>query len=214
MPLWTACERTSDSGPPARQSSASVGGRPRNFAPWEPAVVVQRVNDLRRSGRLLELQDHVVSEQRSAVHALVSATDALLNANARLQDSIIQTYGHAAAIPFDRSEASNAIGVFSSEVTVLDQRIDGDRAAVTIQVAHRVPVQEVALVLRRGRWLVHTDPPIEELPREVRRLAEVLEEAADRVIRENLTIEQIEGMLSLAQEPILRRIQRLTSTGP
>jgi hypothetical protein len=140
--------------------------------------------------------------------------DQLLSANQVLRASVTKRLGPATAAAFDRSEAANAIGVFSREVQILGERVVGDKAFVTIQVADRVPLEEVELVLREGHWQVRTDPPIPEVSRELRKLAEVLVQAAHRLEAKGLTAAELQRELESQQAPIGRRLVELTGGSP
>lgn len=210
-----SCDRTSRraepevsrSAPPLVASSSDPSHR-------QPIDVVRHAHDLRVARRWFELDEVIVPEQRASVSELVRATDALLNANDRLQHAIVNEHGHGVAIAFDRSNSGNVIGVFSVDVRMLGQRIDGDRALVTIQVADRVPVEQVELVLRDHRWLIRTDPPIDGVADEIERLAKVLHAAAARVEHEHLSVSELERELQAQQAPVLRRLARLTRVAP
>jgi len=213
MSFASGCDRSDpDAGP------AETAARESRSTTWVtdsdgPADVVRRVHELRLRRRWFDLEEHLVSEQREPVRNLIVAMDSLLDANARMRKAIIESHGLAAAAPLDRSQAGNAIGVFSMEVTVLGQRIDDERAVVTIQVDDRVPVEEVELVRRGGHWLIRTDPPVEALPPQLAKLAGVMNEAAERMEREALTVDELTALLDTEQTPVLRRIARLTSDG-
>lgn len=177
----------------------------------EPIDVVRRVHELRVARRWFELTDHIVPEQREAAAHLIRATDALLDANDHLQQTVAQRFGPAAAMPFDRSAAGDAIGVFSLHIRALTQRVEGDRATVTIQVADRVPLDSVELLRRNGRWLLRTDPPIPGVPEALEDLARVLREVAEDVQGGVIpSTEAVENELARRQRPVLRRLAQLT----
>lgn len=179
----------------------------------DPADIVRRVHQLRLARKWFELEPYIDPEQREPLRHLVTATDALLDANLRLKKAIIKVHGFAPAIPFDRAEAANALGLFSHDVQVLGAQTDGNRAVVTIQVADRVPVERVMLTRTNDRWLIRTDPPIEELPRQIDKLAGIMNRAAMQMESERLSIEELKATLDAEQEPVLRRIARLSSDG-
>ncbi len=180
----------------------------------EPIDVVRRAHELRLDRRWLDLEELIVPEQRPLVSELVRATDALLEANDHLRGVIEKEHGFAACLSFDRSAAGNAIGVFSVDVRALAQRVDGNHAVVTIQVADRVPVEQVELLRRGGRWLIQTDPPIEGVAKQIKRLAYVLHATAARVARMHLSVSEIERELDAQQAPALRSLARLAHGDP
>ena len=131
-----------------------------------------------------------------------------------MQASITKRLGRASARAFDRSQAANVIGVFSRDVEVLDARVQGDNAVVTIQVADRLPLEEVELVRRDGKWIIRTDPPIAGLAGELRKLADVLVAVARMVDDREMTAAQIKRELDLRQAPIGRRLAVLMDETP
>ena len=140
---------------------------------------------------------------------LIQSVDRLLAANHTLQAAAGEKFGSASAALFDLAQVANLIGVFSHDVEVLDERITGDSAVVTIQVAKRVPLQQVRLVRRDGRWLIQTDPPIEGVAAEVRNLADVLVDAVDILAEKSLTLEELRGEVESRQKAVGRRLALL-----
>lgn len=177
-----------------------------------PIEVVRLVHEQRVAGGLGLVGHHVVPERRSHVLGLLQAMDRLLWANQVLQAAVVSRFGRATARVFDRSRAANAIGVFSHDVEVLDQQVDGDNAVVTIQIAGRVPLDEVKLVRREHRWLIQTDPPITGVADELHRLAEVLVDAARMLDKTAMTPVELKKELDLREAAIGRRIAELTGS--
>ena len=101
--------------------------------------------------------------------------------------------------------------MFSRDVDLLDERVEGDRAVVTIQVAGRVPLEEVYLVRRDGRWLIQTDPPIPGLPETLDALAQALIDTAHLLDGGKMSAEELQRELSLREASIGRRFEGLTS---
>ncbi len=173
------------------------------------------MHDQRVSGRLGPLAEFLLPEQQPQVIDLIRAVDRLTRANEVLQAAVLRHIGAGSASVFDRSQVANMIGVFSRDVAILDERMEGDGAVVTIQVADRVPLEEVHLVRRGGPlsphcgWLLRTDPPIDGLAKELRNLAEVLIETARRLAKEPMTAAQLRGELELRQAAIWRRLTAL-----
>lgn len=151
----------------------------------------------------------VIPEQQAAVVDLMLAVDALVDANRALQRVLTERLGPSQALAFDRSRARNAIGVLSADIRIVDERIEGERAVVTVQVAERLPLEEVTLVRRASGWRVQTDPPIPGLSEELLALARVLEEVARRVEEKNMTYEEVRDELARRQAPIGERLAAL-----
>ena len=190
--LSASCDRSdhrSDGSDPEVATRAVITGPRREVI--SPTQTVRRVHQLRIAGQVAQLEKHLLPSQRPYIVELIQSIDQLLSANRVLQASIAKHLGSATAIAFDRSEAANAIGVFSKDLEVLNERIEGDRAVVTIQVGGRVPLEEVQLVREQGRWLIQTDPPIPEVAKELRKLADVLVQAARRLEVRRITAAEL-----------------------
>lgn len=176
-----------------------------------PMETVRRVREHRLSGRLQLLETYLISEQRTPVVELIQSVDRLRWANGVLQAAVTNHLGPATARAFDRSEAANAIGVFSRDVDLLDERVVADRAVVTIQVAGRVPLEEANLVRREGRWLIQTDPPIPGVAEALNKLAQVLVDTARLLDEGHMSAEELQRELLLREASIGRRLETLTS---
>ncbi len=214
-----SCERADA---PGAGSTVPGGGHQRgddaaDASPAEgrsPIDVVRRVHEYRLAGRVGLIAQHLVPDQRPYVIELVQGVDRLLWGNQVLQAAVANHFGPASARGFDRSQAGNAIGVFSQDVDILDERIDGETAMVGIQVAGRVPLDEVKLLRREGRWLIQTDPPIPGVADELRRLAEVLVDTAHMLDKRAMTPIEFKKELDLREASIGRRIAALINKIP
>jgi hypothetical protein len=174
-----------------------------------PADVVRRVHALRREGQLSRLEPWIVPEHRAAVLELLQAVDQVLAGNTSLIHAVGQRLGPAQAQMLDHSWFANATGVFSHDLEVLEEHIDGNQAVVMIQVAKQLPLDHVDLDLVEGRWLIRTDDPVPGLAEQYRKLAKAYRDVT-RVVREQeMTLEEIQQELAARQAPIQRRLQRL-----
>jgi len=176
-----------------------------------PLKAVARMREYRRMGRISLVERSTVPERRAAVGELLHTADRLERAGEALHEAVRKHLGLASAEMFDYSQVANIIGVFSRDVELIDQRIEGDTAVVTIQVAGRVPLDEVRLVLREGNWLITTDPPIAGLAGELRKLADVWLDLSQQIERKGLTAAQLKRELDARQSPIARRLATMTS---
>ncbi|MCP4248971.1 MAG: hypothetical protein GY778_18160 [bacterium] len=192
--------------PPPRRDQPITGSDP-----ITPADTVRRVNELRRAGRMSELARYIDAEHRPAVLDLIAAVDKLLQDNRALQQRIAAAGAPASARLFDRSEAGNIIDVFSIDVEVIAEKVDGGSAVVTIQVGQRVPLSRVNLRLQGDRWVILTDPPIAGLAVEIRNLGQALRQVASAVETRDLTVEEIGKELEFWQRPVLARIEKLVA---
>jgi hypothetical protein len=179
-----------------------------------PIQTVLRINEYRRAGRIALIEPFLLPEQSMAVLRLIRAVERLERANEVLQAEVRRRFGRASAGQFDYDQIANIIGVFSKDLTAIDEHIDGDTASVAVQVAGRLPLEEVELVRRGGRWLVRTDPPIGGLDSELGKLAEVWIDISRWLKTHQLTSEELRRELNAREAPIARRLKVLTQQNP
>lgn len=177
--------------------------------PASPADTVRRVNALRRTGRLREMGRFIARDRRQAVLELVQAVDRLIVDNHVLQERFKAAGRGAVGTLFDRSKVANIIGVFSTDVEVIDEEISGDSAVVTVQVGRRLPLDRVSLRLGEDRWVIQPDAPIPGLADELRNLGTALRRVGDAVTREEMTVDRIAREMEFWQAPVMKRIARL-----
>ncbi len=158
----------------------------------------------------------LLPDQRPAVIELLQTVDRLTAAERSLRDAVAFKFGRASASAFDHSEVANVVGVFSRDVEILGERIDGDHAVVTVQVGGRVPLDQVNLALVDGEWRIRTDAPIPGLAGELNRLADVFSSLTRRATEGTATLEELRRELDSRAAEVFRRIQVLTEkqTGP
>lgn len=134
------------------------------------------------------------------------AVDRLLQANEDLCDAVRTRLGEHRVRRWNMDYMRNQLGLFSADVTLLREDVDGDEAVVTFQVAQRVPLGEAHFAYRRGRWWYRPDPGAAELPGILSELADVLHSIARRIRRDNLPPEEIDREFRLRVGPVLRRV--------
>jgi hypothetical protein len=111
---------------------------------------------------------------------------------------------------FADAGVANIIGVFSSDVEVVAEEMEEGRAVVNVQVAGRLPLEQIELVPSPGGWQIRTDPPVEGVAAELRRLADAMNDAARRIRANEMTPEEFQRTLSLRWSQVQRRITALT----
>ena len=214
--LFAGCERTStDAERRAASSLSDAAGSETTVAAVDdialsPSETLERVRQFRLAGKLSLIDPYLMPEHCGAVIELIQAVDALEWANQVLQAAARKHLGRAVALSIDHAQVANIIGVFSREVAMIDERVDGDHSIVTIQVAGRVPLDQVELLRRDGRWVIQTDPPIEGLADELGKITHVWGDVARRIEEGKLNAEQLQQGLAAREALITRRIKALT----
>lgn len=173
------------------------------------------VRELRRhiaADRLTEVERYLLPDQRGEVMSLLRAVRGVAGSNESLQTAVRERIGRAAARRVDRSQVVNAVGVFSRDVDVIDERSDNGTAVVTIQIADRLPLEQVHLVRAPQGWQIQTDAPVSGLADELRALGKVLQDLARLVQDTLLTVDALERELRVREAAVGRRIATLLAT--
>lgn len=214
--LWLLALPACDENPPKTTTSHDAepgahAGEGSTSGPISPAATVRLVNQHRRDGRLAALGPLLLPQQRPHIIELIQSVDRLRWANQVLTESVAKRVGESTAKAFDRAELANIIGVFSWDVAVIDETIEGDRATVSFQIGDRLPLERVQLLRQQGGWVIQTDPPIPQIAGELLKLAEVMSTVARQVDKGGMTVAQIRRELEALQAPVMRRLSTLLS---
>lgn len=177
--------------------------------PRSPAETARAVHQYRVSGQLKRMEPYLLPEQRPHVIELLQAVDQLIAAQQVLRVAVGKHMGPATAEVFDEVETANMLGLFSKDVSILEERITGATAVVTIQVAGRVPLEQVRFIRHDERWVLVEDAPIVGLAREIRNLADVHIAVARRLEDRPMTVAQLQQELAMRRAPIQRRLAEL-----
>jgi hypothetical protein len=214
--LCGACERQAPVSTPqtARAEENARSGFLSAAATWSPSQTVEHIRQCRRDGQLTELEAFLLPDQRAAVLDHLMAVDDVVTAHRSLNQLIRERIGVGTATVLDTDALANIVGVFSQDVEVVDETVDGDRATVTICVAGRLPLERVEMLRREGRWMVRTDPPVPALTDELRKLAQAARRVTLELRTRNLTADELQRELRLRQKPILERILELDQAPP
>jgi len=178
-----------------------------------PSQTLLRARELRQRNAYGELGRYLIPEQRSAVVRHLQAVDRLVVAHESLNQLIAERIGIGSATLIDPTALGNIAGVFSADVEIVDENVQGDRAVVTISVAGRLPLENVSLTRVNGQWLLGTDPPVPDLSAQIHKLADAADRVAQVLRSRPMTSQEVRHELELRQTPILKRIQELETVG-
>lgn len=129
-------------------------------------VEARAVNDYQKIGALCR------PGTAEPVVDTLAAVDALLQQNERLCEYIRQEVGPGLAGTVDQSHWGHNLDLFSTNVKLLDEHIDGDMATVSFMVNNQLPARRTQFVRLDGRW--YYDPGTAyspELPEAFREMA-------------------------------------------
>ena len=152
--LTGACDRATEQSSETKIPPNATVDKALPSAPASPIDTVRACHALRNAGQFRQAAEMVVPERRDAVLDLLLSVDRLTIANRELERAVRERIGAATATVFSRPGVANIVGVFSRDVEVVSERVESDRAEVTIQVASRLPLERVTLVRRGGDWLI------------------------------------------------------------
>ena len=185
-------------------------------APQQPAAgadPVAALRDLRRchhARQYRQMEGLVVEDRRNELIDALMGVDQLLAANRRLKELVAERIGPEAAPWWDLSLIENGLGPFSRDVEVVAVQVDESHASVTIQVAKRVPLLEMAFVREPpGPWRYVPDPPIPGMAEQLRDLARNLDSLAEQLTDSTTTPEQFERSFRRQVLPLLRSLGQM-----
>ncbi len=119
-------------------------------APTETLTQLIAHHDARRYERMYPL---IVPEQREDAVKYVRAMDELLDANRMLAGFVRTHIGAGVLRSIDQSHLARNMNIFSHDVKLLDEVVDGDRATVGFTVEDALPARRAALRRVEGAWL-------------------------------------------------------------
>ena len=206
--LMAACDR-----PAPRQAQAGLNESTDSEASipqgLDPTQTVEHLRQMRKQGRYSLIEPFLQKSQCVIVIAKIRAVDRLVVAGAQLRNRVREHMGVSAAQSFDGfSQLGNIAGVFSEDVSVVGQHVDGDRAEIRYSVAGRLPLKTVDLLRRDGRWTMQTDS-VEGVPELLLKLAFLLERMSDRMVEGPMTLAELHHEIELRQSAIMRRLRKL-----
>lgn len=189
-------------------SSLAVAGR--SDVSLSPAQTIQRIHTLRTEHRYAELIRHLDPHQATGILDFLLAMDELIAAEREVQAAARQCPG-VRATDCSLGDLANSQGVFSERLRVVSERVEADRAAVTIQIADMLPLETVELESVGGRWVYTAESPAGHLPEALRDLARAMRRFGASLRAAPVGPEQFRAEFRLRISPHLRRITELTS---
>ncbi len=140
-------------------------------SPAELATLLRELHERRDYETIAQC---ITADRRESAVAILRAIDDVLESDDRLRAAVAARYGGPRFIAWDMSVMRNNLGVFSSEIRVINQTFHGDRATVTLQEGEHVPLVRAPFVYSEGRWLYEPDMPPGAMAAGLRGLADAL----------------------------------------
>lgn len=192
---------------PAGATTAQVKGAERTGGgdPASPAETAMLLHSLRQRRDYGGMAAFVVPELRQQTIELLSAVDKVIDANAELHETARRQYGGPLAGIWDLASMADNLGLFSTHVTLINQRFKGDGATVTLQEGDQVPLVRAEFVQAGGCWRHRPEPVPTSMIVELEELARILE-AINESVQQGDPFEYYEESFVLRVLPQVRRV--------
>lgn len=179
LPVFAAVScRPDESESEAATSSAAARERGRQDS---PAAVARRLNACFAIRDYAGIVPLIVEEHRVVTIEMLRSVSKVLEADASLRQTAEEYYGVPYYATWSLASMADNLGVFSSQITLINQKHRGTEATVTLQEADYVPLVHARFELRGDRWLYRPDPVPPSLPSDLRGLASALAEIEQEV---------------------------------
>ncbi len=194
-----------------RDGSPGSDAEADDASPETPLAVAGHLRDWHRERRYRLLEPYVEPEQRVLLVDTLMAFNRFLEANERSQRRLWAMHGERVGVEFDLSHLADAMGLFSPDVEFRSERIDGNQAVLSVQVAGRVPLEEHQFVRRDRRWVYAPESPIPSLPELIHELAAGMEEFTRQLEKGDLSVARVRSEF---RHRVYRRIRKIRSALP
>ena len=149
---------------------------------------------------------------RNDLIAFLMAVDQFDVANRAALAALHRACPDVEAMEFDLSAGVvNQVGLFSRDLEFVRAVEEGDRGTVTVQIARRVPLVELAFTRRDDRWLYACDDDLRDVTPLLREAATGLERLADLFAKGPRTPDQIRRAYRLRVAPSVQQIAELAT---
>lgn len=202
--LPAACRSSRDQSVSTSGESASVS------IPATPMATVERIRSLRNDGRYHELRAFVPPQEVATTIDFLMAMDEVISANAGVQ-AAVRRHAPASVAELDLSVLRNLQGVFSADVKVVDERVDGKNAWVSIEVGGQLPLEQVRLTREDTRWVYHPDASLKGFPESLQRLAASLRRVAKIIEAGSKQPNDIRDAYRVCVSPHVKNVQQLAA---
>lgn len=120
--------------------------------PLSPRQTVEKLIAFRKAARFDDMLPLIVASDGPNVVRLIQAADDFTQANRDFVALVRAKIGEIIADGVDCGSLAENLDIFSSFVTPLDERIDGETATVTFTIEGRLPTRSTTLRRIDGAW--------------------------------------------------------------
>jgi len=141
-----------------------------------PLETIQQLISARSTSTYERFRDLVVPGQAEGLIRTLSAIDQFLVRNRELCNYVREHFDYGTARMIDQSYLASMLEVFSDDVRLVAERIEGRQAFVSFMVGNRLPLRRARLVLLDGSWRYDPGTGFDpQIPRAFREMARGLE---------------------------------------
>lgn len=166
---------------------------PAAVQPDSPRAVFEHLRTAHASHSYMNMLPWIQPELRNDVLDLLVAVDELMTANTSAQVAISQSCPDLDPQLYDLSRVRYFLGVFSKDAEFIGERIEGDTAEVTFQIAKRLPLKTARFRKHEERWCLVPTESKSGLATSIRLLAKGLNRFAAVVASEACSPEKVES---------------------
>ena len=185
-----------------------TGCRQQTPAPAPPLKVAQQIVNARQSRDLATITQHVTTEDREALADMLLAIDEFDVQAIRLRTAVARHIGGGISRGCDLTSLTAELALFSQQVELLDETVDGDKATVAYALAGRLPTKRAAFVLEANHWRYDPgDFKAATFGPAFRELADGLAKVAEAVEAEKFAADEIRKNPQPLYEELRRRLE-------
>jgi hypothetical protein len=178
-------------------------------APDNVRRTFNRLRELHENKAYLEMEKWIEPGAANGVVDLLMAVDQLLAANEAAIETLRETCPRADINRFDLSELANCLGLFSRKIEVVNIRMGNNAATMNVQVADRLPLEQLVFVRYQDRWVYQPGRQLPELTPVIVRLADALNRLTEEMSGRALDREQVAELYRLHIGAKLKEVREL-----
>jgi hypothetical protein len=197
------------SGEVSSRDTLAVPGGEGEASLQEPSVAIAQWRQWRDKKQYRLLRPHIDQDERAVFLDTLVGADLVLDANHEVCQAIADVLGEHRVELWDLSSLGGDLGLFSSDLKIIQVERNGNEATVTFQVGERLPLETAHLRLGPQGWVYFPGTGPYELPSMLRDLAMALSDIAEMVRRDRPDVARIDQEYRLRVFPRLLVLQRV-----
>jgi hypothetical protein len=197
--MFIACDNDGEAGSATIFNTEFASPRPTFF----------QLRKLHENKAYLAMDKYIEHASADAVVDLLMAVDQLLVANDAAIDTLRKACPKANLSRFDLSELANRLGLFSTNIQIINTQTDDQKALLVVQVADRLPLEQLEFARSKGRWIYQPGQQLPELTPIIIRMAKGLDRLTEEMTGRSLNRDQVADLYRLHIGSELKEIREL-----